>query len=239
MKKQNKIIGVYADCSDNKVGQTFPYMQFLSQFGNVRLISTLDNLDNIENEVDMLVLPGGADVHVQTYGEAPGVMTGRGNQHYEYLDDMLLPKFIRAGKPIVGICRGMQRLNTWFGGTLNQHIVGHQQGGSRSSTDQEIQFIDNDGFHFVNSMHHQSVKKLGDDLEVIAYSQVYEGCYSDSNNLSTWREFDKNGIVKSTSVAHTVVEIFKHTVLPIWGFQYHPEEFNCDVAKNIINDLLK
>lgn len=238
MRKKTKVIGVYADCFDNRVGQTFPYMQFLSQFGNVRLISTLDNLDNIENEIDLLVLPGGADVYVQTYGQAPGVMTGRGNQHYEYLDDMLLPKFIRAGKPIVGICRGMQRLNTWFGGTLNQHIIGHQQGGSRSSADQEIQFVDNDGFHFVNSMHHQSVDKLGDDLEVIAYSEVYEGCYSNLDSVRSWRKYDKKGIVLATEMAATTVEIFKHTVLPIWGFQYHPEEFNCEVARNVINDLL-
>jgi hypothetical protein len=81
-----KVIGVYADTFNGKVGQTFAYMQFLRQFGYVRMISTTDRLDNIVNEIDILV-PGGADVYVDNYDDAvPGVMDTRVNQHYEYLD---------------------------------------------------------------------------------------------------------------------------------------------------------
>ena len=97
-----KTIGIYADTFNGKIGQTFAYMQFFSQFGFVRMLSTLDNLQNIENEIDVLVLPGGADVDVATYNAIPGVMDSRTNQHYEFLDKVLLPKFIEANKPIIG-----------------------------------------------------------------------------------------------------------------------------------------
>ena len=103
MKNKNKVIGIYADTFNGKVGQTYAYMQFFSQFGYVRMISTSDKLDNIVNEVDALVVPGGADVDAPLYNAIPGVMDGRTNQHYEYLDKVLIEQFVNAGKPIIGI----------------------------------------------------------------------------------------------------------------------------------------
>jgi len=233
-----KTIGIYADAFNGKVGQSFAYMQFFSQFGFVRMLSTLDNLENIQNEIDVLVLPGGADVDVSTYNAIPGVMDSRSNQHYEYLDKILLPKFIEANKPIIGICRGMQRLNTWFGGTLNQHIIGHQQGDDRTATRQPLQFVNDEEQIFINSMHHQSVLELGIGLEVLAYSPCYIGCYSAFNSVFTWREYDKNFKITSRNDRPITIEVIKHEVLPIIGFQYHPEEFNCDYAVKQIKKLI-
>lgn len=234
-----KTIGIYADTFNGKVGQSFAYMQFFSQFGFVRMLSTLDNLENIENEIDVLVLPGGADVDVSTYNAIPGVMDSRSNQHYEYLDKILLPKFIEAKKPIVGVCRGMQRLNTWFGGTLNQHIVGHQQGDDRTATKQPLQFVNEEEQIFINSMHHQSVCELGLGLEVLGYSPSYIGCYSKFNNIFTWREYDKTNKITQRQERPVTIEVIKHEFLPIIGFQYHPEEFNCDYAVKQIKKLIK
>jgi len=233
-----KTIGIYADSFNGKVGQTFPYMQFFSQFGYVRLISTTDNLENIVNEIDMLVLPGGADVDTSTYSSAPGTMDTRANQHYEYLDRILLPKFIEANKPIFGICRGMQRLNTWFGGTLNQHILGHHQGDKREETKQEMQFESNDDRWFINSMHHQSVNLLGENLDVLCYSQRYDNCYSNDNHIRNWNIYGKNGHINRKLVP-IIIEGFQHRTLKIAGLQYHPEEMNCPFAKQIINTLLE
>lgn len=103
MRKTNKIFGIYADAFNGKVGQTFAYMQYFSELGYVRMISTVDNLENIVHEIDVLVVPGGADVLSSRYNMAPGVMDGRVNQHYEYLDSLLIPQFIEAKKPIIGI----------------------------------------------------------------------------------------------------------------------------------------
>lgn len=237
MKK--KIIGIYADAFNGKVGQTMPYMQFFSQFGYVRLISTLDNLNNIENEIDVLVSPGGADVNSALYGKVPGAMDGRANQHYEYLDNVLLPKFIQANKPIIGICRGMQAINCFLGGNLNQHIIGHHQGDDRQSTRQRLQFTDNDQEYYINTMHHQSVEVLGNGLELIAYSQQFRGCYSNQETTATWRVYDKNGNIVERQNVPITIEAFKHVELPILGVQWHPEEFNCEFTVSEIYKLLK
>lgn len=234
-----KTIGVYADTFNGKVGQTFAYMQFLSQFGYVRLISTSDNLDTIVDQVDMLVVPGGADVDAARYGAIPGVMDGRVNQHYEHLDAKLISIFVEKQKPIVGICRGMQSLNVFFGGTLHQHIVGHQQGEDRTATRQPLQFLNSDVQIFVNSMHHQSVNILGDGMEMIGYTRAYQGCYSGHNEVQNWRNFNKNtGNMEGIDRVPVIVEVIKHSELPIIAFQYHPEEFNCEYAVEEITKLL-
>ncbi len=232
-----KTIGVYADTFNGKVGQTFAYMQFLSQFGHVRLISPLDNLREVAQSIDMLIIPGGADVDTSRYGATPGVMDSRVNQHYEYLDSVLIPIMIAANKPIVGICRGMQSLNVYFGGTLNQHIIGHHQGDNRVSTKQEIQFEDGHTA-FINSMHHQSVDILGDGIEIVAYSQSYLGCYINQTHIRNWFYKNEKG-VQTSSETPVVVEMIKHKTLPIVGFQWHPEEYNCPIAVTYINKLLK
>lgn len=232
-----KVIGIYADTFNGKVGQSFAYMQFLSQFGNVRMISTTDDIREVAKNIDMLVIPGGADVDPARYGAIPGVMDSRVNAHYEYLDTHLLPLVIELGKPVVGICRGMQSLNVYFGGTLNQHIIGHHQGDNRTATKQEIQF-ENGKSHYINSMHHQSVDKLGSGFEIVAYGQQYKGCYGNKTHIRNWFYTDEKGKQHSYE-AFVVVEMIKHTKLPIVAFQWHPEEFNCEIAVEHINNLLK
>jgi len=231
-----KVIGVYADTFNGKVGQTFAYMQFLSQFGSVRLISTTDNMREVVKNVDLLVIPGGADVDATRYGAVPGVMDGRVNIHYEYLDRALIPLFIEAKKPIVGICRGMQSLNVYFEGTMNQHIIGHHQGDNRASTKQEIQF-ENGSSAFVNTMHHQSVDVLGNGIELVAYGRMYQGCYGNQTHVRNWKTISDKG-VESFSDCVVIPEMIRHVELPIVGFQWHPEEYNCPIAVSEITNLL-
>lgn len=233
-----KTIGVYADTFNGKVGQTFAYMQFLSQFGHVRLISTLDNFANIINEVDMLVVPGGADVDSLLYNGIPGVMDGRVNQHYEFLDRTLINLFVQHKKPIVGICRGMQAINVYFGGTLKQHVVGHQQESERHITRQELQFFALENNIFVNSMHHQSIDKVGEGLHIVGYTRRNDNCYSEENHSFPWRTYDKNNSVSKREDVPAIIEVIEHNSLPIVAFQYHPEEFNCQYAVSKIKKLL-
>ena len=239
-----KVIGVYADIANGRVGQTAAYMQFLSQFGYVRLILPEDNLREVAKNIDMLVLPGGTDVDSARYNQPPGISTGRANQHYEYLDAHLLPLFIETGKPILGICRGMQSLNVHFGGTLNQHVIGHHQGENRVATKQEIQFEDGRSYneddkpYIINTMHHQSVDILGEGIEIVAYGQAYQGCYSEKRHVRSWFEEEgKKG--RQAYDCFVVVEMIRHKNLPIVGVQWHPEEFNCKVTVDCINTLLK
>ena len=75
---------------------------------------------------DVLLLPGGGDMHPRFYGQALN-----GSEDLDEARDAreltLIDNFLCAGKPVIGICRGLQVLNVYFGGTLRQHIEGHSQ----------------------------------------------------------------------------------------------------------------
>jgi gamma-glutamyl-gamma-aminobutyrate hydrolase PuuD len=230
-----KTIGIYADSISGEMKQTAPYINFILNFGIPRLITQYDDPDEIAEQCDMLLIPGGADINPMRYNEIPHHSTGRCNVQYEYLDSVMIPAFIMADKPIVGICRGFQTLNAYFGGTLFQDVKGHNQTkgyGARSETKDDL-WTEN-GIFKINTIHHQSAKKLGDNLEAIGFSPVISGCPSllEPEFLTTKTYANFNKFVSFT-------EAFKHKSLPIVAFQYHPEEFNCEFAINEINKILK
>lgn len=75
------------------------------------------------SDFDGLLLPGGCDIAPSRYGQEKTAE--------ETVDDELdaiqfaaLERFLAAGKPVFGICRGHQLLNVAFGGTLIQHLAG-------------------------------------------------------------------------------------------------------------------
>lgn len=227
-------IAIYADSFNGKVGQTLPYMNFVGLFGVPRLVTPNDNPQDIVDNCDALFIPGGADVNPARYGEAPHPSTGRANAHYEYMDLTIGQAFIDAGKPVVGICRGMQALNVMFGGSLFQHIRGHQQSTSRDVANQDMA-IEGETIK-INSIHHQAVKKLGDGLVAIGHTAVYANCYSLANReYLTAVKYLKT---KKQGPFLSIVEAFKHETLPVVAFQYHPEEFNCPFAIAEIKKVL-
>lgn len=236
-----KVIGIYANYNGGEISQTAPYIKFISNFGEPKLILTSDNPDEIVKQCDALLVPGGADVNPSRYGEVPHPLTGRANVQYEYLDSVIIPAFVAAKKPIIGICRGMQTLNVHFGGTLFQHIINHNQMEtvtSRKETKQELYVPRHGNFvekFKINSIHHQAVKDLAPDLEPIGYTTVYEECPS-------LFERSKLYAIKPAKKAPSylcIVEAYKHKTLPVLGFQYHPEEFNCKFAIAEIKKILK
>ncbi len=136
------------------------------------------------NEYDGLVLCGGNDIGPHYYGEDINGAVDIDDKRDE-AEFKLAKAFIAAGKPILGICRGSQLLNIVFGGSLYQHIAcaemhkAHQEG-------DRIHSVKAVGSHtvsklygtdfFVNSAHHQAVKKLGNELEVTLMSDdIIEG----------------------------------------------------------------
>jgi len=79
-------------------------------------------LSNYAEELDGLVLQGGHDVAPEGYGEKPLREEWRGDRVRDRYEMALVRAFIRAGKPVFGICRGLQLLNVLHGGTLYQDI---------------------------------------------------------------------------------------------------------------------
>jgi gamma-glutamyl-gamma-aminobutyrate hydrolase PuuD len=74
--------------------------------------------------MDGLLLPGGADLDPALYGQEPHPMVAVEGAR----DDLELEAWSAAreqGVPIFGVCRGFQAINVFSGGTLEQHLVGH------------------------------------------------------------------------------------------------------------------
>jgi len=75
--------------------------------------------------MDGLLISGGADLHPERYGRP-----SRGSTTMEPDRDALESEAWDAaqtrGLPVLGLCRGFQAINAFSGGTLVQHVDGHQ-----------------------------------------------------------------------------------------------------------------
>ena len=88
----------------------------------------------------------------------------------------LLDAAAAADVPVLAICRGLQVVNVWRGGTLHQHVPEH--GLFEEPPDKlqhEVTFTPGSvlaGVYgrsvMVNSLHHQTVDRLGEGLEITA-----------------------------------------------------------------------
>lgn len=246
MKENKKIIfGIYCSTFDNAFGCTIPYVNYFEKWGYIRLINHLDNLDDALKSVDVLVVPGGADVDPKRYNQKPHIYTNNPNNHYEYLDQVVLSKWISSAKPLIGICRGMQSINVALGGTLIQHIKNNVQSENRNKTPQEL-YTDMNGYHIhkINTFHHQCVDKLASELQIIGWTSL---SIADSkqygkkwNNYAHLYEVDENKkIVKDDKSYYIVPELVIGKSLPILACQWHPEEYDCKLFNELVENLLK
>lgn len=81
-----------------------------------------DVLRGILERLDGLLLPGGVDVAPAHYGQAPHPSLGEVDAARDELELPLCRWALDTGKPVLGICRGMQVMNVAAGGTLYQDI---------------------------------------------------------------------------------------------------------------------
>jgi putative glutamine amidotransferase len=137
------------------------------------------------NALDGLILQGGADIHPSLYGEDPMPVLGPVDVVRDIFEMELVRAFAAAGKPIFGICRGLQLINVAHGGTLFQDLQ-HQGAAKHAHTTEaydghvhDLLFEPNSWLGAlypgisaprVNSIHHQGIKKLGENLRVEATS---------------------------------------------------------------------
>lgn len=148
--------------------------------------------------VDGLLVPGGPDVSPQCYGEEPSA--GLGEFFYDMdVHQLALIRGARAlGKPILGICRGIQLLNVAFGGTLIQDLahasgdlIQHTQKGLRHAPSHAVDLqegsrlarIFNRPRLMVNSFHHQALKQVASCFSVTGKARdgIVEGMEADGS----------------------------------------------------------
>jgi putative glutamine amidotransferase len=165
---------------------------------------------------DGVLLPGSpADVSPEKYGEEKHEKTAPADSFRDNVDELLLQDAYNMRKPVLGICYGLQSLNVWRTGTLDQDLpegVNHRAGRSvveahrvQINADSKLAKLlrdagavseENELLLPVNSSHHQAAAVVGDGLRLVAW------CPEDGVKEA----------VESTAANHFVL-----------GVQWHPE----------------
>lgn len=132
---------------------------------------------------DGILFTGGSDITPSFYGENKDKKCGKTNLKRDTLEKEIFHIFYETGKPIFGICRGMQFINVCLGGSVYQDISEIQKENHKSSVMLFNNYHDvkikKDSLLFsvfekekvtVNSTHHQAVRNLGENLKATAES---------------------------------------------------------------------
>jgi putative glutamine amidotransferase len=141
-------------------------------------------------DLDGLLLPGGWDVDPARYGEKPDSNVGDIDPELDETELRLFRQAHDRQLPVLGICRGQQVINVAMGGSLVQHLEGHEVrafGRKHLAHTAEVDPASELGQAVggrqiqVNSLHHQAVRSLGPGLHQTATGEdgTVEGLESD------------------------------------------------------------
>ena len=210
-----KLVGISCDIGESikqsvhKINDT--YIKALESAGCAIVVIPQVNKKSIKGIVERLdgiVLSGGEDIDPSFYHEDKTKFVKRTKIERDNYEMLLLKYAVARKIPVLGICRGCQLINVYFGGSLYQdnslcpsNTLMHHAKANKEAIMHNI-IVRNDSFlddilgevAIVNSYHHQSIHKLGKGLMKIALSN--------------------DGIVEG----------IQHKELPIVGLQFHPEK---------------
>ncbi len=209
------LIGIATNVDENRLGMAInslplTYSTAIEKAGGLPLVLPFSTdqalLSLMVEKVDGLLFPGGIDLDPVWYNEEPAAGLEEVNRDLDIFQLALFQNCLTQKKPVLGICRGCQVINTALAGSLFQDIDRQWQ-----SPPLQHRGTDHDTLHsvtitpgsrlsllfgseiLVNSRHHQAIKITGRDLRVTAVAP--DG----------------------------VIEAAEHNYLPIHLVQWHPE----------------
>ena len=165
------------------------YMDGISQAGGLPIIFpfTADEqeLEQLMGLCDGFLLTGGHDVSPEMYHEPPmeGLVVSCPKR--DGMEGIVLRRALERDLPVLGICRGIQFINAFLGGTLYQDLptqrpskIEHHQAPPYDQPIHEVAVAEGSPLYHclgvgslaVNSYHHQAVKTLAPALEAMAFS---------------------------------------------------------------------
>lgn len=194
----------------------------------IPIIHDESDYDNYLNILDGIIFTGGLDISPLSYDENPLKEVNQVSSIRDKYEIGLFKKAYKRKIPILGICRGHQMANVALGGNLYQDInvqvsnsLGHSPKGV--SNDDFYHSIDikkhtklYDIFRkekiFVNSLHHQSIKELGDNLLVSALSEdgIIEAIEAADDRFLIGLQFHPENLAKEHP---EFLNIFKELIL--------------------------
>lgn len=141
--------------------------RYTEYFENDDVIFLYPGSDNLFSLCDAFVLIGGDDINPKLYNEAVNGSRDIDDDIDEW-EVRIIEEALRTHKAILGICRGLQILNAYFGGSLVQDYPNHQNG------EHEIELVCKlDSFPAkvcVNTYHHQIIKSLAKEFNAVYLS---------------------------------------------------------------------
>jgi len=204
------VVGIADMCSEtNAVSVQTTYAAAIAAAGNTPLVLPAETdravVARMLASVDALVLCGGEDVEPRRYGAKPSPRLEKVNLRRDAWEYVLLDEAVKRRLPVIGICRGCQLINVYFGGTLWQDLPSERPGGVvhrgkdvlhdiQLAADSRLARSLGLNSSTVNTIHHQAVRDLAPGFRAVAFAP--DG----------------------------VVEAIESDALPIVGVQFHPEK---------------
>lgn len=187
------VISWVRDCDEANFGS------FFEKHADLRLANARREEVKIES-ADALLLTGGPDIAAEFLRQPvanAALLDPDTDPARDAWEFAALASALARGVPVLAVCKGAQVLNVALGGTLHLDIRGHNLPGQKFHEVQALRFASTPTVRFekVNSSHHQALDRLGDGLEVEAWSLA-------------------DGIVEQ-------VRLRTHPY--VLGVQYHPE----------------
>lgn len=170
------LIGIASLTSEN-------YVRAVRESGGIPVVlpNVDGNLAMVPEYLEMLdglLMPGGADIPPEEYGEtAHESVELLDEDRFRFEKEMIRSWIGKTDKPLLGICLGSQWINVASGGSLVQDIPSEIGGNHRDTShpvkiepDSRLGKIFGESEIEVNSLHHQAVdpKGLGKGLRIAA-----------------------------------------------------------------------
>ena len=186
-KKQIGVVPLW-DEEKNSLWMLPNYLDAIRESGGIPVIFPLhvppEDAVQILDGCDGLLLTGGHDISPALYGQEKKQTCGALCQARDKLEQALYRRAVERDMGVLGICRGIQMVNVLEGGTLYQDLptehpsdVEHH---GKPPYDQVIHWVNlrpalqellGTERLGVNSYHHQAIRELGENLEILAQAE--------------------------------------------------------------------
>ena len=187
--KRRPIIGITGNYDSGKCTLLEGYYRSVLEAGGTPIVipafEDTDAMVSLLDCVDALILSGGGDINPLYLGEEPIRELSSINPVRDSQEVLLVRLAVNRQIPILGICRGIQVMMAALGGKLYQDIykeagatLKHSQDTERHVATHSVRIASSSKLAkifgstnlFVNSFHHQSVKKAAPGFAVTAVS---------------------------------------------------------------------
>lgn len=202
-KKGGDLVGNFETLSDLDIDLYYSdYARAILEAGGMPMHLPIDvDPTEVVDHLDAVLLTGGTDIGPERYGQQPIEDLHEPEPERDTFELALCDAAAARSMPTLGICRGLQLINVHAGGTLHQDVPVHAAFDHSPDThSHSVTLTEGSSLaglygstRSVNSLHHQTVDELGQDL--VATAMAEDG----------------------------TVEGIEHRSLPIVAVQWHPE----------------